>query len=120
MAGESSAIHELIGGDIDAVDARVVVQAAKQGDALALSLMREVALSLASGIVSLMHIFDPQLIVIGGGLGQNIDMFMPDIKSEVKRRAMAHFQGAVPVAKSQLGDDVGLLGAAALVFSQKS
>ena len=119
-AGKSNTIHELIGEDIDSVDARTVVQAAKQGDALALSLMREVALSLASGIVSLMHIFDPQLIVIGGGLGQNLDMFMPAIKSEVKRRAMAHFQGAVPVAKSQLGDDVGLLGAAALVFSQGS
>ena len=116
-AGESSAILELAGNDIEAIDARAVVQAARQGDAVAESLMREVALSLASGIITLMHIFDPQLIVIGGGLGQNLDMFMPTIESEVKSRAMAHFQGAVPVAKSQLGDDVSLLGAAALVFS---
>ena len=117
-AGERSVMLEFAGGDIEAVDARIVVQAAHQDDALAQSLMQEVGRSLASGIISLMHIFDPQVIVIGGGLGQNLDMFMPTIEPEVKRRAMAHFQGAVPVAKSQLGDDVSLLGAAALVFKE--
>jgi glucokinase len=117
-AGESSVMLGFAGGNIEAVDARIVVQAAQQDDALAQSLMQEVGRSLASGIITLMHIFDPQLIVIGGGLGQNLDMFMPTIESEVKRRAMAHFQGAVPVAKSQLGDDVSLLGAAALVFKE--
>ena len=117
-AGESSLILELAGGSVDAADARMVVQAARQDDPLARSLVQDIARSLASGIITLMHIFDPQLIVIGGGLGQNLDMFMPTIESEVKRRAMAHFQGAVPVAKSQLGDDVSLLGAAALIFSE--
>ena len=117
-AGESSVMLGFAGGDIKAVDARIVVQAAQQDDALAQSLMQEVGRSLASGIITLMHIFDPQLIVIGGGLGQNLDMFMATIEPEVNRRAMAHFQGAVPVAKSQLGDDVSLLGAAALVFKE--
>ena len=117
-AGESSVMLGFAGGNIEAVDARIVVQAAQQDDALAQSLMQEVGRSLASGIITLMHIFDPQLIVIGGGLGQNLDMFMPTIESEVKSRAMAHFQGEVPVAKSQLGDDVSLLGAAALVFKE--
>ena len=117
-AGEGSLILELAGGSIDTADARMVVQAAKQDDPLARSLVQDIARSLASGIISLMHIFDPQLIVIGGGLGQNLDMFMPTIESEVKRRAMAHFQGAVPVAKSQLGDDVSLLGAAALILNE--
>ena len=117
-AGESSVMLGFAGGDIEAVDARIVVQAAQQDDALAQSLMQEVGRSLASGIITLMHIFDPQLIVIGGGLGQNLDMFMATIEPEVNRRAMAHFQGAVPVAKSQLGDDVSLLGAAALVFKE--
>ena len=94
-AGESSAMLNLADGDINAVDSRTVVQAAKQDDALAQSLLTDVAQSLASGIISLMHIFDPDLIVIGGGLGQNLDMFMPTIESEVRRRAMAHFQGSV-------------------------
>lgn len=119
-AGESSLMLDLAGGEIGETDARIVVQAAKQGDSLAQSIVQEAALSLACGIVSLMHIFDPELVVIGGSLGQNLEEFMPIIESEVKSRAMAHFQGAFPVAMSQLGDDVSLLGAAALVFSNES
>ena len=117
-AGESSIMPELAGGEIDAVDARIVVQAARRDDKFALSLMRQATHSLASGIISLMHIFDPELIVIGGSLGQNLEEFMPIIESEVKNHSMAHFQGAFPIAMSQLGDDVSLLGAAALVFSR--
>lgn len=116
--GESSVMPDLTDGDVEAVDARIIVQAALQGDSLAHSIMIEASRSLASGIVSLMHIFDPQIIVIGGSLGRNLDMFMPTIESEVGQRAMAHFQGAAPIAKSELGDDVSLLGAAALVFSK--
>ena len=115
--GESSIMTALAGGDIEDVDARIVVQAARKGDKLAVSLMEQVTHSLASGIISLMHVFDPHLIVIGGSLGNNLGNYMPIVESEVKQRGMAHFQGAVPVAMSQLGDDVSLLGAAALVFS---
>ena len=117
-AGEGSIMPDLAGGNLEAVDARVVVEASRQGDALARSIMREASLSLASGIVGLMHIFDPELIVVGGSLGQNLGAYMPTIEAEVKRRAMAHFQGAFPVAMSQLGDDVSLYGAAALVFAE--
>lgn len=118
-AGESSLMLDLTGGEVGETDARIVVQAAKQGDSLAQSIVQEAVLSLACGIIGLMHIFDPELVVIGGSLGQNLQEFMPIIESEVKSRAMAHFQGAFPVAMSQLGDDVGILGAAALVFSNR-
>ena len=56
-AGERSVMIEFAGGDIAAVDAGIVVQAAHQDDALAQSLMQEVGRSLASGIITLMHIF---------------------------------------------------------------
>ena len=115
-AGAGSVILDMSGGDIDAVNGRTIAEAAREGDAVALSLMEGIAGHLATGVINLMHIFDPEVIVIGGGVGQNLDMFMPVIESEVKRRAMAHFKGAVPVAPSQLGDDVSLFGAAALVF----
>lgn len=119
-AGESSLILDLVDGEIDEADARIVVQAAKRGDLLAQSIMQDAAHSLACGIISLMHIFDPELIAIGGSLGQNLEEYMPIIESEVRSHAMAHFQGAFPVSMSQLGDDVSLLGAAAVVFSNSS
>ena len=116
-AGEASSLLGAAGGDASAVDARMVADAAKAGDALAQSLMQEVAKNLGVGIVSLMHVFDPELIVIGGGMSQNLDMLVPEIDMEIQRHAMAHLKDRRPVVKSELADDVSLLGAAALVFS---
>ena len=117
-AGESSSLLEAAGGDASAVDAKLVAQEAIAGDALAKSLMDEVATNLGIGIVSLMHIFDPELIVIGGGMSQNLDMFLPEINREIQRHAMTHLKDRRPIVKSELGDDVSLLGAAALVFAE--
>lgn len=116
-AGESSTLLAAAGGDASAVDARMVAEAAKSGDKLAQSLMSEVGTNLGIGIVSLMHVFDPELIVIGGGMSQNLEMLIPEIDREIQRHAMAHLKDRRPVVKSELGDDVSLLGAAALVFS---
>lgn len=118
--GESSVLHELSQGDLANVDARLVAEAASAGDALALSLMDDMGTNLGVGIVSLMHIFDPELIVIGGGVSQGLDLLLPAIKREIRQRAMAHLRDRMPVVRSQLGDDVSLLGAAALVFSEYS
>ena len=86
------------------------------GDALARSIMDEIATNLGIGIVSLLHVFDPEIIVIGGGLSQNLDALLPGISQEIKRHAMAHLRDRMPVVKSELGDDVSILGAAALAF----
>ena len=115
-SGEASALRDMCGGDADAIDARMVAAAAADGDAMALALMREIGENLGAGIVSLMHIFDPDLIVIGGGVSQNLDLLMPGIDAQISSRAMAHFRGSARIARSELGDDVSLLGAAALAL----
>lgn len=116
-AGEHSALTELARGDIANVDARMVADAAHAGDPLALELMRDMGDSIGAGVVSLMHIFDPDLIVIGGGVSRSLDLLLPAIRNQISRRAMAHLRHRMPVVQSQLGDDVGLLGAAALAFA---
>ena len=116
-AGEPSSLLAAAGGNASEVGARMVAEAASSGDSLAQSLMAEVATNLGIGIVNLMHIFDPELIVIGGGMSQSLDILLPGINQEIQRRAMAHLRDRRPVVRSELGDDVSLLGAAALVFS---
>ena len=117
-AGERSSLLAAAGGDPSGVDAKMVAEEARAGDAMARSLMKEVAINLGIGIVSLMHIFDPELIVIGGGMSRDLDMLLPEIDREIQRHAMAHLRDRRPVVRSELGDDVSLLGAAALVFAE--
>ena len=116
VASESSALQSLSGGDLSEVDARMVAEAANSGDSLSRAVMQEAATNLGIGIVSLLHIFDPEIIVIGGGMSQNFQLLLPGITEQIDRRAMAQYKGRMPVVKSELGDDVSLLGAAALAF----
>ena len=113
---ETSVLHERSGGDPDSVDARMVADAARSGDELAQGVMAEVGRNLGVGIVSLLHAFDPEVIVLGGGLSGSLDLLMPQIAQEVETHAMAHQRSRVPVVRSELGDDVSLMGAAALAF----
>jgi glucokinase len=109
---------ERAGGDARGVDARVVAEAAAAGGPLALEIMREVGANLGIGIANLLNALDPELIVIGGGMSQSLDLLMPGIVQEVERRAMVHHRGWLPVVRSELGDDASLLGAAALAFKK--
>jgi glucokinase len=115
--GEESALRDLCGGDVEKVDAAMVSEAARAGDALAKSVMDGVAHSLGTGIVNVLHIFDPDVIVLGGGLSNSLDLLTPGIERQIDTHAMANFRGRRPIVKSALGDDAGLLGAAALVFA---
>ena len=98
------------------VDARAVAHAAEAGDAMALAIMNEAGASLGVGIVTLLNILDPEVIVIGGGMSQSLHLLLPAMAKEIEERAMAHNRGRMPVVKSELGDDVSLLGAAGLAF----
>jgi glucokinase len=117
LSGETSSMLGLAGGVIENVNARVVSDAALAGDSVAMSIMQEVATNLGIGVVSILHAFDPDVIIIGGGMSNSLDQLLPGINAEIDRHSMGNFHGRRPIVKSELGDDVGILGAAALVFS---
>ena len=115
-SGEPSSLLERACGDPDKVDARMVAEAARSGDKTAQGIVREVASNLGHGMVSIIHAFDPEVIVVGGGMSRSLDLLLPGIVRQIERHALTARQGRVPVVKSELGDDVSLLGAAALAF----
>ncbi len=115
-AGEKSALIDLSGGDPNNVTAEMVAETARSGDLLGQRIFAEASRNLGIGIVGLIHAFDPDLIVLGGGLTQQFDLLLRGVTKEVKRRVLGKDQDKIPVIKSDLGDDAGLLGAAALAF----
>ena len=115
-SGEGSVLTDLAGGSIENVDARMVADAAVGGDRLCRSIMHEVATNLGRGIINLLHAFDPEVVVIGGGMSASLDLLLPGISQEIGRHAMVQQRGRVPLVKSELGDNATLIGAAALAF----
>lgn len=115
-AGADSLIRELAGGDLDAVTAKIVGQAAAQGDPLAVELIREAGYMVGLGIVSLMHLFNPEVVVVGGGVTKTGDLLFEPMRQAVREHALdPEYYQDVPIVPAALGDDVALIGAAALV-----
>jgi glucokinase len=93
-----------------------VFRHARDGDALAQSLVDEEARFLGVGLVSLMHLYSPQKIVMGGGLSSAFDQLEPGIRAYINDNAFSALRHT-PVATAALTGNSGLVGAAALVFA---
>jgi glucokinase len=97
------------------IDASAVFVAASRGDALARRLVSEEADLLGVGIVNLLHLYSPDVVVVGGGLSNGFDLLHPGIVARIKAAAMPPFRDT-PVLRAALGGDSGLIGASTLVF----
>lgn len=116
-AGEVSELRELVGDQIDKVDAQAVAGAALSGDPLSLSVFGSAARYLGIGVVNALHAFDPEILVIGGGVSRAGDLLFGPVRKVINERAMAPYRNT-PVVPAALGDDAGLVGAAVLVLTE--
>jgi glucokinase len=91
---------------------------AREGHAAAQNQVNEEARLLGIGITSLLHLYSPEKVIIGGGLSNALDQLHPGINSYVQANAMLAFRD-VPVVKAELGGNSGLVGAASLVFASE-
>jgi glucokinase len=96
-------------------DAPSVFAAARQGNSDAIQLVAEEAHLLGLGIISLLHLYSPDRVILGGGLSHHFDLLKPGIIAEIKQYAMLAFR-SVELLQAEQVDNSGLLGAAALVF----
>lgn len=115
-AGMPTALTEMANDDLTKITAQLVTRAAEEGDAMSQELLRRAGEYIGIGVVNLLHLFNPEIVIIGGGVSQAGDLVFTPIRETVDQRAMEGYHEGVPVIPSPLGDDVGLYGAIALVL----
>ncbi len=100
------------------ISARSVVAAAVQGDAFAHSVMGRAVAGLAVGLANAVHLFNPDLIVLGGGVSEGLTQLnlLPRIEQGIHDRLMSELHKSFDLVPSVLGDNSGLLGAAAAAW----
>lgn len=96
------------------VRAEDVVAAAAAGDALAVALWTETTDLLAEALTDLVNVFEPHLVVLGGGVTRAGSALLDPVRHRVRAAAMAPAAAAVRVELTALGDAVGVVGAAAV------
>lgn len=99
------------------VSAADVAAAALQGDQLAGELMNREARLLGLGFASILHIFSPEIILVGGSVITANPWLLDQARAVARARALADFYREVPIEPATLGDRAGVLGAAALLFA---
>ncbi len=114
-SGRSSTIPEHGSGE---VTAESVAAAARAGDALAIELLQEAGFYLGLGLVNLIHILEPERVLIGGGVSQAGELLLGPTRETVEQRLMSPVYRGVEILPAALGADVGLFGGVALVLQE--
>jgi glucokinase len=112
-AGADSSLGKLVGGDLSKVTAQTVYDAAQQGDDYALEVVRETAKLLGAGVANLVNIFNPDVIVLVGGVTLAGDRLFVPLRAEVKRRAFKPAVEVCQILPGTLPGTAGVYGAAA-------
>lgn len=106
-SGASSTLPSYVGGDLRRLTAQLVYEAAKAGDHLALDVVRDTAHFLGAAVASLINIFNPEAVVIVGGVTMAGERLFEPLQREVTRRA---FKPAVAVCRIVAGELTGVAG----------
>lgn len=112
QAGAETLIADLAGGDPERITAKLVHDAADRGDAVAVDLFRQAGRYLGIGIATLMYLFNPAMVVVGGSVAKAGHLLFVPMQATLRQRIYPAYWQDCPVVQAALGDDVGLIGAA--------
>ena len=112
-SGAESSIRGYVDGDLSLITAQTVYQAAQDGDELALEVVRDTARYLGTGVANLINIFNPEVVVICGGVTMAGDRLFLPLRQEVARRAFKPAVQACRIVPGELTGTAGVYGAVA-------
>jgi glucokinase len=119
-AGAKSLIFDLCEGQLDDINGGTVGRAAQQGDALALEIVEHAGYVLGLGVASLLLVFNPEIVVFGGGVSFGVGelMFAPMRRTIEKYTIDDAYWKTLRYALAELGENVSIIGAGALVATK--
>jgi glucokinase len=107
-----AALLRLAGGNLEALSAAIVGQAAAQGDALGKELVEETGTALGVGLAAIANALNPKLLIVGGGVVEGLPGLIEIAERELRRRALAAALQPLRLVRSALGADAGVIGSA--------
>jgi len=98
----------------------MITELARDGDEVALAAIETIGRALGVGIVNVVNIFNPQVVVIGGGVSEAGDLLLDPAREVVARRALAPARDVVRIEAAAFGAEAGMIGAALLAHEHHS
>lgn len=119
LAGdETSVLRRMVDGDLSRITAALVYAAAAEGDVVALEIVRDAARVLGAGVANLLNIFNPDVVVIAGGVTHAGEALFEPLRKEVRRRAFKSVSDSCRIVPGTLPGTAGVVGAVAAFIAQ--
>ncbi len=112
----ASTLLEFAGAEVDAVTSETVGRAYAKGDALAKEILLDTVELLTPWLGNIVDLFDPDVIVIGGGVAAMVKPFFGEIKARLPQWCVNPHASDIPVVIAHYGADAGIAGGAALCY----
>ncbi len=117
-SGDISVLPSMVGGDLERITAATVYEAAHKGDIVAREVVRDTAKFLGVGLANLLNVFNPDVVVVAGGVTQAGDALFEPLRAEVRRRAFKPAVTACRIVPGELPGTAGVIGAVGTFRSQ--
>jgi glucokinase len=118
-SGDHSGVVEQVGGDLSLITAAQVFTAARSGDGVCVSVVRDTAKYVGMAISNLATILDPEAVILGGTLATSGDLMLDAIRVECARRLCPAQSERIRIVLSTLGADAAAIGAARAVGASR-
>jgi N-acetylglucosamine repressor len=116
--GAISQISNMLDGDPSKLNIRMIMEAARKGDQFAIDLLAKIGEALGKGLAMLIHLFNPELIIIGGEMSRAADYLISPIESNLNVYTISRIRRDARIVASNLGDNARLMGTVALVMNR--
>lgn len=114
-AGDRSRVQDIVQDDLATMTVDHVLDAARNGDGVSISVVRDTAKYLGMAAANLVVVADPEMLVLGGIMASAADLLIEPIRTEIARRLPKPMMDALRIETAVLGADAAAIGAARLV-----
>ncbi|MDD3738680.1 MAG: ROK family transcriptional regulator [Lentimicrobiaceae bacterium] len=109
--GSDSIIRNMVNDDFSSIDANTVTKAAQKGDFFSIQKLAEIGERLGQGITTLIHLFNPEMIIIGGDLAVAGNFITDPIQHSINKYALQKIKRDANIVASEIGENTTLMGA---------
>ena len=112
--GDAPHLQKIAGTDLADIRSGALAEAVEHGDTVVEQIIRHTAFHIGQAVAGVIHLISPDVVVLGGGLVEAMpDLYVSEVKRVARDRVMPAYRDSFQVAATKLGDDAGVLGAAA-------
>jgi len=116
--GAVTQLNTMTEGDLSRLNIKIILAAARKGDQFAIDLLAKAGEALGKGLAVLIHLFNPELIIIGGEMSRAADYMISPIESNLNVYTISRIRRDARIVASNLGDNARLMGTVALVMNR--